>query len=307
MISLEGKRLASHWLRLIAATMLLPLGCAKSQQNPDSTHSAPAKTPDSAESLLWIDDIGSDTTRSRYGEFELIEIEGQAEDQLIGYFEGKSVTVIAGKQGLCLQVVSQNDFDQDGWEDLLMGNLSACSGHCCPDQFFVVSYRGQGQYLRSKPQGLALHQPEVSTWQGKPSIIIENGTLDGYDTYATKERFVVEEGELKSVEVLKPKEIDALQECRVETYDTLPRNEAMGMTFDLDSDGKVDTITGKYWPQWSRVMWSVKFGNGQQMEGGPPFKRLGILSSKTEGHFELVVDRDRVLEWTGKRYEEREE
>src|SRR5690349_6405745 len=96
MISLDGKKLANHWLRLLAVTMLFPFGCVKSQQNPDSSHSTTVNGPDSAESFLWIDEVSSDTTRLRFGEFELVEIEGQAEDQLIGHFEGKTVTVISG-------------------------------------------------------------------------------------------------------------------------------------------------------------------------------------------------------------------
>ncbi len=255
--------------------------------------------------LLWVFDDVPETTKTRFGEFELREVQGILEDELWGIHEGKDACIIPRTAGRLLEIVAHEDLDGDGWIDLVIGDLG--NGKCCPRQFSIVSYRGQGQYHQSKPQGAALHLPQMKQNNGKWAITIENSTLDAYACYNTQEVFAFAAGELNRVDLLKSMDLAAIAEMNVATFDTLDKAAIIDLSFDLDNDGKLDRITGSYWPQWGRVMWSLAFGNGKVMQDGTPFQRLGILATKTEGFHDLVVDHDRVLAWKGKRYEEREE
>jgi hypothetical protein len=304
MIFLERQILLSSYVRSAVIVLLLPIGCAKSQQ-PKTNTSKTISQADSLDALLWVYDDVPETTRTRFAEFELREVQGMLEDELWGVHEGKDACLIPHTAGRLLEIVAQEDLDGDGWIDLVIGDLG--SGKCCPRQFSIVSYRGQGQYHQSKPQGAALHLPMLQKDHGKWAITIENSVLDAYASYKTQEVFAVADGELNRVDLLKPVNLAAIAEMNVATFDTLDKSANIDLSFDLDNDGKLDRITGSYWPQWGRVMWSLAFGNGKVMQDGTPFKRLGILASKTEGFHDLVVDHDRVLTWKGKRYEEQED
>jgi hypothetical protein len=195
------------------------------------------------------------------------------------------------------------DLDGDGWMDLVVGE--AAEEKCCPRQFTVISYRGNGKYHESKPQGAALHLPALSMYQGKPVLTIENRQLDPYQSYATEEIFTLEAGELKAIAANHPTERIALSEMRIGAFDSLSPKATLELAFDLDGDGKTDRVVGRLWPNYHRILWSVTFGNGIVMEDGMPFQRLGVLPTKTEGVHDLVVDADRVLIWKpkSKRYD----
>ncbi len=302
---LHYDRIPKTCLRCITIALLLPIGCAKSQQPLEHPISGPQRRADSLDALIWNYADGPETTRARFGDFELVEVEGTLQDELWGQFDGQKIVVIPRTAGRLLEIVAEEDLDGDGWIDLIVGDLA--EGKCCPRQFSVVSYRGHGQYHQSKPQGAALHLPHLQQSNGKWAIEIENSSLDAYGKYKTQEVFEVREGELNRIDLLKPIDLEALAELKVACYDTVDKSAKIDLNFDLDGDGKMDHITGMYWPQWGRVMWSLAFGNGGVMQDGTPFKRLGVLPSKTDGFHDLVVDHDRVLEWKGKRYEERDQ
>lgn len=303
MISPDRKWMPLWSLRFTVVILTFPIGCAKSQP-PAEELQQPIDTRDA---IIWTAGSGLETTRTRFADFELVEVERAPQDELVGHFEGQEVVIIPRSEGLCLDIVFHQDLDADGWEDLVVGQIGACNGACCQDRYFVVSYRGHGEYVRNAPQGAALHTPTLSLVHGKWFVNIENGTLDPFEAHAAVERFSLVDGRMTAVEVLEPTPMAALQEIGVGAYDSLAADAAVEMRYDLDGDGVGDLISGKLSPQWGRVRWSLQFGNGTLMDGGAPFKRLGILPTQTDGKHDLVVDRDRVFVWTGKRYEELED
>ena len=90
------------------------------------------------------------------------------------------------------------------------------------------------------------------------------------------------------------------------TSDMFPDDSDYGDTksliYDLDNDGREDIVWGSYWPRWRLMFLHVKFGNGKSFEGGAGYLRIGILSSKTNGVNDLVVDESTIIKWNGNNY-----
>lgn len=53
------------------------------------------------------------------------------------------------------------------------------------------------------------------------------------------------------------------------------------------------------------MFWSVKFANGKSYETSEGIKRIGVLSSKTNGVHDLVLDFDGIMIWDGRKYKEK--
>jgi hypothetical protein len=291
-----------EWRLLVLVAALLPFGCAKSQApSPEK----PQIHVQSGIAELWEPEWAPDTLRIRMDAFEWRRVDNQSYDEIWGFFDSIPVCIIPSTAGKLLEMVAAQDLDGDQQPDLLVGELAG--DHCCPNVYRVISYLGAGQYHQSAPKGHALHTPQIQAKLNAPIIEIENGVIDPYDSYQTKERFTVEAGEFKFQSLVQPKELPALDELRIAAFDTIGTDSLIRLQFDLDADGKMDRITARYWPRWQRVMWSLNFGNGKGMEDGIPFQRLGVLASTTDGVHDLVVDYDRILVWKGKRYEEKED
>jgi hypothetical protein len=78
------------------------------------------------------------------------------------------------------------------------------------------------------------------------------------------------------------------------------------MTFDIDNDYKIDTLSASYWWRWGRLSWwKINFGNGSTYyceEYSSP-KRIGIMKSTTNDVHDIVLECDEILKWNGETYE----
>lgn len=299
-----------NWQRgihLCWMVVVLSSGCAKSQPNTSGVNDLGTHNQ-LEDSFEFFESSAPDTSRLVLGSFEFRKVDGEPAYALMGNFEGYSQEIIAPEAAGCLDVVATQDLDADGFQDILLRYNSACNGQCCLNSYFVVSYRGNGRYQTSSRQGQAFREPVVTEWKGQWSILIENSPEATISTAISgnSERFLLKDGELVRVEEIVPQEMAAVAEFRASAFESIPETDTLKLQFDLDADGKMDLIWGTFWKNRGRLRWSVNFGNGKIMWDGTPCKRLGILPTKTEGLHELVVDTDRILEWTGKRFEERE-
>ena len=72
---------------------------------------------------------------------------------------------------------------------------------------------------------------------------------------------------------------------------------------NLDNDKLKDTIYGDYWHRWGSMNWGIGFGDGKAFnESHEGRKRIGVLSSKTNGVNDIVLDFDDIMIWDGKKY-----
>jgi hypothetical protein len=104
------------------------------------------------------------------------------------------------------------------------------------------------------------------------------------------------------VEEIHAVEEKALAELRSEQFEGAEDKDLV-LSFDLDGDGRSDSLVGKLWSRWGRMHWEVRFADGRVSDGGPgACKRVGVLSQKTLGYHDLVCDLDTFIRWDGNSY-----
>jgi hypothetical protein len=216
--------------------------------------------------------------------------------------DGKSYTLIDKSKEQCLEIVDQRDWDGNGLKDALVERITACGGNCCPNSFFFVTAFPHGRFEISTDLADSWKDPTIERWKDRWSVVIVSDN-EGWNTDRPVEitrRFVVQGGKAEKVEESQRRELPALVEIRSEIFKA--DGEEHRIQYDLDGDGKKDTINGKLWERWGRLMWSVRFATGKQFSSSTACKRIGVLATKTRGVNDLVCDQDAVLHWTGQKY-----
>jgi len=223
---------------------------------------------------------------------------------LLATINGKSSVLINKSKGKCLQIVEQRDFDGDGSLDALVEDITACGGNCCPSQFFFVSARPDGTFAMSDEFADSWKDPVIERWKGQWSVVVVSND-EGFNNQRLVEitrRFVLQGGKAVKVEEHRRQELKAIAEMRSEIFKGDSPEETHSFEYDLDGDGKNDTISGKLWERWGRILWTVQFANGKTFSSNDGCKRIGVLTSKTNGINDLVCDQDTVLRWNGSEY-----
>jgi len=216
---------------------------------------------------------------------------------------GKTRTLIDQSKEQCLAIVDQRDWDGNGLKDALVRRITACGGNCCPDEFFFVSALPNNEFKISDELADSWNDPVIEKWKDHWSVVIVSNN-EGYTTnrpVEIKRRFILDEGKGVKVEESQRKEIKSLLEMRSEIFKG--GNEENNIQYDLDGDGKKDTISGRLWERWGRILWRVEFANGKQFSTETACKRIGVLGTKTNGVHDLVCDQDTVYRWNGTEYQ----
>jgi uncharacterized protein YecT (DUF1311 family) len=215
--------------------------------------------------------------------------------------KGKTYTIIGKSKNACLSILDQRDFDGNGHIDALIEQYPACGGNCCPNLYFFVSALGNGRFVTTDVLADSWGVPTVEKWNGHWSVVIVSSSKepDADSPEEIKRRFILRDGNAVKVEESPRKEIPTLLDLRSEVFKG--ENDQQSIEFDLDGDGKKDTIGGTVW--WrGGIAWWVSFANGRRVEGPGHCKRIGVLKTTTKGVHDLVCDQDTVIRWTGSAY-----
>lgn len=225
---------------------------------------------------------------------------------LVATFNGKTSVLVPMSKKKCLQILEERDFDGDGYLDALMEDVTACGGNCCPNRFFFVSARPDGTFAVSDELADSWKDPTIEKWKGHWSVVIVSNN-EGANQERPVEftrRFVLEDGKAVKVAEHKRPDMKAIVEMRSEIFDIDKPEETHTFQYDLAGDGKKDTITGRLWQRWGRILWTVDFADGKKFSSDDACKRIGVLPTKTNGVHDLVCDQDTVLHWDGNAYKE---
>jgi hypothetical protein len=217
---------------------------------------------------------------------------------------GKTYQLIDKSLEKCLSVIDQRDFDNNGLVDALVAHITACGGNCCGDEFFFVSAFGDGHFEISENFVDSWWTPAVEKWRNRWSVVISSDNV-GCNTDRPQEvtrRFILVAGKAIKVEERWRKDMKSIVDMRSEIFDGNNEDETHSIEFDLDGDGKKDQISGKLWWRWGVIMWTVRFAGGKEFSSDMSCKRIGVLSSKTNGINDLVCGQDSVLRWNGVEY-----
>lgn len=204
----------------------------------------------------------------------------------------------------CYQLESQQDFDGDGVDDLLVRNVQACGGNGLGDSFFFVKYDGNGFFSVSKDFGRNVWADiEIEDWNGTKSVVIydSNTGFNNESEVVLKERYVLKQGDAVRVESSKQQGLSAIKEIKNTDFKGKDDSEVITMDYDLNGDGIDDEISCSFWPRWGAILTTVTI-NGVDYVSHSGVKRVGVLNSETNGYHDLVLGNNSVYKWDGKKY-----
>lgn len=203
--------------------------------------------------------------------------------------------VLIEDEWICFFIIDIRDFDNDGYEDILVENVEACGGNAVGDSYSFFSYDGNGNFNES--EHLEAANIKIEKYGDKWSLEVFRVGMA-----KSESRIILQKGKTVAVEHNDAKAIKALKEIKVEE---LSNTDQKSIQFDLNGDGIKDKIIAEYWPRWDLMTWNVQFSNDKIFDSGEAVARLGILSSKTNGVNDLVTDLDDVWIWNGKIYKKK--
>jgi len=224
--------------------------------------------------------------------------------RLSAIIQGQEYIVVSETENQCLRIYDQRDYDGDGYIDALMMYLSGCGGNCCPNQFYLVSYRGNGQFYRSDLFGYSWVNPTIERWQDTWRITVttdnQEATLD--EPMNTKDHFILKDGRVvkidEDVSVINPH----LLTIQSQDVADLKANETRSFPYDLNDDGIPDQVIVEFWARWNQLMWFAQFSNGVTIQSERSCQRMGVLPTQTWRVHDLVCDDHLVYRWNGYTY-----
>ena len=269
-------------LSVIAATVMW------SCKNPEKpVTKSPQTNPVARDSFYIVDDT---VTYMNYG--------------LNAVCNSKIIHIVDTSEHLYIRIDTILDYDKDNDMDALILYSESGGGNCCPSVYFLVTNEGNGKFIRSEMTEPSWESLVFETWKDQPGFVItsNNEGMNNDDYEETVYRYVINKGQIKIAETTKTKEIPAIEEIRASEF-SFEEGEIKDLVFDLDNDLINDTIRCSFWDRWGRMQPTFIFSTGLSDSSQISAKRIGILSSQTNGVHDLVIDLNQVLKWNGKYYE----
>ena len=203
----------------------------------------------------------------------------------------------------CIDIVEQDDFDGNGIVDALIEE-DACGGTIAMYGYYIVSYSENGYFTISN--AVWGNGYTVEDWKSNKSILIIDANV-GYDNDemdTKKERYVLKDGKMELVETMKKQLVVSIKELKSSDFHHEDEKH-LRLKYDLDGNGITDFFECYYWSRWGSMMIRRFVLNGNEIKDdclNVGIKRIGILSSKTNGYHDLVLDEDEIIKWNGKKY-----
>ena len=206
---------------------------------------------------------------------------------------------------MCLDIIAQKDFDQDGIDDALVENIQACGGNAIGNSYFFVSYQGTGFFTVTNEFGTSVWEaPKIEKWKGAQSVVIidNNSGFNDAAPYTVKERYILKQGKAVRVESAKKQEVSVLKEVRnSDFYDDTDPDRTIVMEYDINNDGREEQFHVRYWERWNAVLFEL-YIDGKMYECSSGDHRVGILSTTTNGYHDIVIGDNLVYKWNGRTY-----
>jgi len=216
--------------------------------------------------------------------------------------EGRSyrITDPAWEDLVLREILEVGDFDGDGLPDALIALDTG--GNCCPQEFAVVSHRGDGFFATLGP-------PESMGWGGI-DVIMDAGGLLIRSHHSSAGVGNTEDAEWQIdyrirdgliTEVARRENRAALVAEPALTLDDVLESGEARMAFDLNGDGSPDEITCRFWERWGLLNCTVSAA-GLGPIGTLACPRIGVLPTTQNGWHELSCGRRDVAVWSQGEY-----
>ena len=202
----------------------------------------------------------------------------------------------------CFDIVEQKDFDGNGVMDALIEETPGC-GNAGFYLYYIVSYHENGYFsISDEIQGISC---SVENWKGQESIVVEDANvgINQDKKYTKKNRYVFKDGKMELVETMKLQPMVALKEINSFDFHDGKEESILKLEFDMVENGIMDYFEFYYWERWDSMLIQGFYLNDVKIQDcSMGMLRLGVLSSKTKGMHDLVIDENRIVKWDGEKY-----
>lgn len=221
-------------------------------------------------------------------------------EQLEAKINGKTYKIIDFEtDGIFIKIIDVRDFDNDGYDDALIEET--CGGTACPTRslLFCTYDADNKNFIATDPFGSMVDDPKISKWKDKWSVDITSvGAM-----YKASEKYILKNGTAKRIEYNETTKLKALLEILPDDFNEYEKVNEKIVKYDLDNDGEMDSIIGRYWDRWNSItQWEIRFADGKSYKGDGATSRIGVLRNKTNGVHDLVIELDHVLIWSNNGY-----
>ena len=218
--------------------------------------------------------------------------------------KNKKHVIIKESEESCMNIEKTADFNGDGFTDALIRIINGCGGNCCGDSYQIVFYDGKN-FHKSDIVGYDWDDIEIKKVGSGYTFRIE--TIDegvGNSSLCENkvETFSVQDYDFVITDIVKDTYINSIKEVKWVDFEMNNDPDSLTLMYDINGDGKNDEFIFRSWDRWGRMNWSIDFFNGKTYESGDSYKRLGVLSTKTNSLNDLVADCGDILKWNGKDY-----
>ena len=237
--------------------------------------------------------------------YYLTNEDSYADQELKAVLNNQTFTLISKDENICTRIVKIGDFNKNGYNDILIEIIHGCGGNCCGNSYKIFSFDGQ-IFKETKTVGYDWDGIEISESSGEFNFIVQtvNEGVGNTEMCNNKtETFRLKGYDLELIHIVKEQKITSMIEVKASDFKDR-EDEILFLTYDLDGDGKQDTLACSYWERWGRITnWSITFGNGTFYKGTSSPKRIGIMNTKTNNTNDLILECDEILKWNGQKYE----
>jgi len=221
---------------------------------------------------------------------------------------GKLITTKIGEYIGVLEILDKHDYDGNGITDCLI--MTGPGGVSNPCAYSIVYYDEDNNKIKTAgidiyDEGNYSHEVnKVTLPQGKQiwQIIFKAGIEKRIF------RFDGEKTTLYKIEKKKlAKTIKTFTHLSVFGTEETSDEETRRLEYDIDGDGVTETFTfysnASHAFDWGRGMsFDITWDNGKKSEGVYCAEKFEILSSKTKGLYDILVDDLFLFKWDGKDY-----